>query len=144
MSSTQKVIAILGSVFGGALLMLILVAVLVGPRSGPAKQNARIETISKFRDLYHDDFVPRLQRVSIFTHWQLSDDARTVTVTVTSDWYSFNEGQKKDIAGPVYITLRNTAQAAGRDPDEMRLVIEDAWGERVARCSDFYGIDILK
>jgi hypothetical protein len=98
-----------------------------------------------FDEIFARDVWPLLRETGAFTQWAIGPERRSLTVTITNDWYDLPYPTKKDLAGTIYLLLWNARVKAGADPkSSCSVYIEDRWGETVAECRDPQNVKIKR
>ena len=144
----KVILWVVGVFFGIIAIMIAVVLWQVSPEQEAKRaerEAAEARFVAVFDSLWEVDMVPVLKDAAIFSNASRSPDRKTVTLTVEStSWYGGNEGVKKEIVGGLWIGTKAIMVVAGGDPDDVRLVFQDKWGERLAEANAWDGVKIHK
>ncbi len=149
MRKPVKVILWIVGIFFGIIGLTVAIALYHTSPEREAKIKAEQEAKARYKAAFDSLSRHYLQQLidesPMFSNAEYDANRHSWTLTVGSnDWYLIDEGTKKDVAGTIYIGLRKVIAQIGGDPRDARVVLQDKWGERLAVCSDFYGVKIDK
>jgi hypothetical protein len=101
--------------------------------------------VAAFDSLCEARLLPVVWRSGAFTKTKFDDDLKTWTLTISpQDWSRRSEASKTDLVTKLFVNFAGTRAQAGREGDDLTLIVEDDRDQKLAECTGPGGITIYK